>query len=801
MSGEGAIANKYYTTYVKGLFTEATPLNYPENTVQFTQNFRYDPAGYIERRLGLEPVTENGITTTTETCKVVNSYRWESVANRKNLEFIAVQYGGVLKIYREDDTDCYVEIYSVDLETHLTVSSENLDLSPVSMVSGRGSLFVTAGYMNPFRIDYVPANTTTECTTPLTEGFTVTPYTIYERDFEGVEDGIANDFHPTVLSNTHLYNLLNRGWTYERIYQYFDEVGEYPSKSEHYLLGFYTDNQGKEQWSVEELRKISTGSSSASQGHIIRNVFNTCETTLNGVEADAENKLVDVSSITVNADGTVTIKTALPHGLASNTSMELVGGNSIHHTWTTKNDNGEGNYHDHEETIPLDGVHTTYTVVDDRTIILTLATAIILYGDSTFNKEIFAPTLGQLKVESILPKDIPCCKDKARPEVVNFYAGRLWHMTIDSDRTGTNVYFSQVIRNHEDETQAYQDQDPTSRDFNELLKTDGGVISIPEMGNVLAARNLKDVQLLFADNGIWSISGSNDYFNAQNYTISKLTDVGCISKKSVEAIEDTFVYASSRGIYIISGDSRVQSITEQNIHSKYYNIATIDKRDITITYHKYDKTLHVFYGCLAKTCRFRYSEELVLNIRTNAWYLYRYTAHVIADTFATENSSVRGRGIHYLVQDGLGVHTHYMTNCKYQDFIGKEDAIAYLHTAPETLGDLLHVKEIEKQAFFFDNIVKSKCLVNHIWDWRSVDSECKPKGREISFDSPCLVVAEDVQPATAKKAKALSLEFASLPEAPLKLYGWATKFKGLSLKETGRSKSRPRSDRNFRGIS
>ena len=813
---ERAVANKNYATYIGGLFTEATPLNFPDNTVQTTQNFRYDPSGYIERREGLE-YEECGISVETDKgCIETQAFRWRSVSNRKDLDIIVFQYGTKLVLELERDYDCYDKKCTIDLMDHSVESADEngVATSLISMSYGNGSLFVTGKYIKPFRVDYTPETASTVCDEHDETGCKVTEIKICERDFEGVDDGLALDEHPKELSDKHLYNLLNRGWTIEHIYEYFDKFGEYPSNSEYHHLGWTTDNEGHEVWKPDDVRTASTGSSSAPQGHIIRNIFDTCDQNCSGSDEEGEEEekpkidVIDIGGFGGWVDtNTVTIKTATPHRLEAGDVFTLTDGNHITNVWCSESHVGTDiTTTTGVQEIDLDGVYTNYTIIDDRTVEITLSTTIEGSDCLSAGGGLGASTsvdLGKMQITSIIPENMPCCVETYRPRVNAFYAGRLWHMSMDSDRIGTNVYFSQVIRNHEDEGQAYQDQDPTAKDYNELLKSDGGVISIPEMGRVLEARVMKDSLLLFAENGIWSISGAyNGYFDATAYVVSKLTDVGCISRKSVVDIEDTIVYASSRGIYIISPQTRTQSITEKQIHTKYRLIPLHNKEHIRIVYHKYDKTLHVLYAC--GECRYKYDRELVYNTRSTAWYEYIYTKQEIVDVFLTKNHHVIGRGLNYLVKDGNNIDSYYMTNCEYLDFKSKDLVKAYLHTAPETLGDLLYKKFIEKQVFFFDNIVDSACNVTHVWDFKNVDEPCKESGQEITFDSPCYVVNKDILIEEEGRIQdkptgiALSLEMATVGQKHCKIYGWATHFESAVKYKPGRDKPIRRKDRRYK---
>ena len=55
------LQTKPYVNYIGGLWTESSPLNFPENTSQIEQNFKINPDGTRERRLGLQEIVNNEI--------------------------------------------------------------------------------------------------------------------------------------------------------------------------------------------------------------------------------------------------------------------------------------------------------------------------------------------------------------------------------------------------------------------------------------------------------------------------------------------------------------------------------------------------------------------------------------------------------------------------------------------------------------------------------------------------------------------------------------------------------------------
>jgi hypothetical protein len=70
------------------------------------------------------------------------------------------------------------------------------------MDGGKGFLFVAQENIDPFTIEYKQA---------LDDIETIRIY-ILMRDFDGVNDNLANDEETSTLTKEHLYNLRNQGW-------------------------------------------------------------------------------------------------------------------------------------------------------------------------------------------------------------------------------------------------------------------------------------------------------------------------------------------------------------------------------------------------------------------------------------------------------------------------------------------------------------------------------------------------------------------------------------------------------------
>jgi hypothetical protein len=111
------------------------------------------------------------------------------------------------------------------------------------------------------------------------------------------------------------------------------------------------------------------------------------------------------------------------------------------------------------------------------------------------------------------------------------------------------ILFSQIINTRVQYGACYQEADPTSEHIFDQIATDGGFISIPEMGQVLRMIPLQDQLVILAKNGVWSIQAEGGIFSPTSYTVNKVTDVGVIGPDAVVDVEGTIMYWSDSGIY------------------------------------------------------------------------------------------------------------------------------------------------------------------------------------------------------------------------------------------------------------
>lgn len=190
-------------SFVKGLITEATGLNFPEQAVTSTDNCVFDERGNVRRRRGID--FEPGFflrEDTREDC-VVTSYRWDAAAGDGNNSLVVTQVGPTLDFYLTDSgavSDSLVD--SLTLTPYATSTAEDLRQNECQFTAGKGYLFVAHPYMESIFVTYDSD----------TQQVAATQIDVTIRDFKGVDDGLTLQERPTVLTDAHEYNLHNQGW-------------------------------------------------------------------------------------------------------------------------------------------------------------------------------------------------------------------------------------------------------------------------------------------------------------------------------------------------------------------------------------------------------------------------------------------------------------------------------------------------------------------------------------------------------------------------------------------------------------
>lgn len=558
-------------TASRGLITEATGLNFPENAWTDALNVTPDNKGITGRRKGVDYERNAEEFTVVRNSTTMATGRWTNVAGLGTRNFIIVQNGSTLYFYEEvqgESLSSNKKSFSIDLTSYDVAGNPGVSTINCEFASGKGYLFVTHKYCDPFYVAYDPD----------TDAITVTSITVQCRDFEGVDDGLAPDASIGTLSEEHEYNLLNQGWDYtaningggaaQVIDNYFAEIFVYPSNSQQWWMYKDVNNNFS---ANQQVKSFDFGNSLAPKGHYILNWLNTDRS----------------------------------------------------------------------------GASSRITTVAERTA------------------------------------------GYYRPSCCAFFAGRVWYAGVESQSYVGEVYFSQIIERVDQLGKCYQVNDPTSEVLSDLLATDGGVVNIQDIGSVYKLFATQKSLLIFSDNGIWSISGSDvSPFKATEYSVNKVSGIRSVGNSSFVEVQGFPVWWNQEGIYIIRSDElnnfKIESITDTTIKTFYQNIPPSAKLKARGAYDPIDQVIHWVYNDDPDATgdgEHNFNRILVLNTATGALYPWEvdqtagvYINSVLAsntiasDAVASYDNVIDGSGDNVVDGSGNEVIVQTMTSMLEQSY-------------------------------------------------------------------------------------------------------------------------------------
>mgnify|MGYP003552468791 CR=1 FL=1 len=200
--------------FTKGLITELTAMNFPENAVTDADNVVFSELGAVTRRKGFDFEGDYEIHSTVSLPfpeGTFSEFKWATFQDDENVNFVVQQIGTVLWFFEAGSSiSGEKKSFTVDLTTFKVPGVVNSDLASKAcqFASGKGYLFVVHPLCEPFSIQYDSD----------TDTITTSEIDIKVRDFERLEDNLEIDERPSILSANHNYNLLNQGWYFDAMY-------------------------------------------------------------------------------------------------------------------------------------------------------------------------------------------------------------------------------------------------------------------------------------------------------------------------------------------------------------------------------------------------------------------------------------------------------------------------------------------------------------------------------------------------------------------------------------------------------
>jgi hypothetical protein len=272
------------------------------------------------------------------------------------------------------------------------------------------------------------------------------------------------------------------------------------------------------------------------------------------------------------------------------------------------------------------------------------------------------------------------------------FAGRVWYAGFSGEVVGGDstspklssyVLFSQLVHDTSTIINCYQAADPTNKDSPDLVDTDGGFIRIQGAYNISGMVNLGSALLVFADNGVWSVTGGNSYgFSATNYKTSKLTNSGCISPGSIVVVEGSALYWSKDGIYSIAqnqyGDYVATNLAAKTIQKFYNSIPPTIAKNSEGVYDSYEKKVKwVYYNGYGLPSP---PMELVLDTILGAFYKNKITPNSSSSGFPIVLKGVQVDPYRYSYVDNNVLIVNPSTGSTQQVMVGVNNVIVSTRT-------------------------------------------------------------------------------------------------------------------------
>lgn len=721
--------------FIKGVITEASPLNFPDNASTDELNFEIKTDGTRRRRLGMEYEDNYAFSATVSAFTVstnnTQTFLWDSVNGDSKLSFVAVQLGAIVYFY-----DSYATAMS---STGFKGSVNLLSILPstalYSFASVDGKLVVVGG--NP-TIALVSYNSGTGV-------FSATSNRITVRDLWGLEETLLPQYeidpsYRGANSVQHYYNLQNQSWGIPRkdaggtlgdpqaMYSGASTGGVLPSNSEQVYpaLQFQASATPFERIYPNLWEETIGAATNAARGYFLIDLLDRSG---GRAAAFAANKVKYPSLV----------------GTATATSDSTTGGASV---------------------------------------VCDFAGRIFYAG---FN--------GALN------------NGDARSPVLNNY-----------------IVFSQLVKSRVDFFKCYQAGDPTSRDTADLVATDGGFVRVSGAKNITSMRNLGNYLVVFADNGVWTVTGGaqDSGFDATNYKVAKISTFGAVAPASIVNEGGSCYYWSNDGVFIIGknqiGDLEAKSLTNGTIQSLYRDIPASAKISAKGAYDSFRSKVRWIYNTGDAFSSNSQTYELVFDSLLNAWTrnlisLPADNSIAILGIFKTQpfytistDQSTELQSLKYLVlkHTGVGVysatfsyyHQQSWLDWKVNDGVGI-DAKAYILTGQTTANDPAVDKQIPYLFVYLERTEKgvdaeyqplhqSSCMYRVQWDFANtiISNRWSPLREAYRYKKPLLV--EDLSDTYDNgfsvlytknklrgKGKAFSLYFETSAGKDCHLLGWS----------------------------
>lgn len=249
-----------------------------------------------------------------------------------------------------------------------------------------------------------------------------------------------------------------------------------------------------------------------------------------------------------------------------------------------------------------------------------------LTGNGHFILDFF--TKNRASVSGISGLTKPTDTEANRFRCVEAFSGRVFYAGLESSANAGTILFSGLIETVDDLGLCHQINDPTAEYLSDLLDTDGGVIKIPDAVKIQKLYAFQSSLFVFADNGVWQITGVDGVFRASSYSVNRVSRVGLLQPETFVSADGVPFWWSRFGIHTlqsdpVSGQGQEQNLTIGTIQSFWDSIDSDAKLKVTASFDGINKRIYWAYPDANETVEAKLNNFLILDIPLQAFYPWR----------------------------------------------------------------------------------------------------------------------------------------------------------------------------------
>jgi len=228
--------------------------------------------------------------------------------------------------------------------------------------------------------------------------------------------------------------------------------------------------------------------------------------------------------------------------------------------------------------------------------------------------------------------NLPIVIESSRFSTTVGFAGRAWFAGLKSSKNGSKIFFTRVIESFVQIGNFYQEADPTAETISDLIDSDGGVINIPSASNIRALFEWSNSLIVFAENGVWEISGIDGVFKATEFSVARLNGAsGITNVAALVNAEGTPFWWGIDGIYTITPNTDLTvaastqgtNISLSTVQTFWEAIDGDQRNDAVGNYDGINNRVFWLYGNDSVT-RYKYNKVLIMDVPLQAFYPWEF---------------------------------------------------------------------------------------------------------------------------------------------------------------------------------